>query len=149
MGRLLGIDYGTKKIGLAITDELRMIASPFEVQPNDSKFWIYMETIIKNYHIDGFVVGTPLHDGENSFLSQVMVFIKTLHTKFSFPIYLQDESLSSKDSRSFLIASGKRGKKLKQDLDKYAAQAILHDFLLSLERGIITEYQPEDLDETI
>ncbi|MGL4388912.1 MAG: Holliday junction resolvase RuvX [Brevinema sp.] len=148
MGRLLGIDYGTKKIGLALTDELRMIASPFDVVPNNEQFWITLEKLVRDYRIDGFVVGKPLHDGENSFVTTVMNFIHNLGSRFSFSIYFQDESLSSKSSRDFLISSGKKGKKLKQDLDKYAAQAILNDFLISSERGIIEEFQ-RDSHETI
>lgn len=149
MARLLGIDYGTKKIGLAVTDELRIISSPYDTQPNTPQFWGYLEKLVKDYNIDGFVVGKPLHDGENSFVKEVLRFVDELHQRFSFTIYLQDESLSSKESRSFLIQSGKRGKKLKQDLDKYAAQAILHNFLESYERGSIEMYKAGNIDETL
>ncbi|MGL4394394.1 MAG: Holliday junction resolvase RuvX [Brevinema sp.] len=148
MARLLGIDYGSKRIGLAMTDELRMIASPFEVIPNTLELWSFLDKLVKDYRIDGFVVGKPVHDGENSFETPVMHFTKKLSAQFPFPIYFQDESLTSKSSRDFLIGSGKRGKKLKQDLDKYAAQAILHEFLMASERGIVEEYQ-RDHDETI
>lgn len=143
MGRLLGIDYGTKRIGLALSDELRIIASPFDTHANTPEFWNYLDTIIKKNNIDGFVVGKPIHDGKNSFESQVLGFIRKLNRKFPYPIYLQDESLSSQESRSFLIQTGKRGKKLKQNIDRYAAQFILSSFLIASERGNIEQYKEE------
>lgn len=144
IGRLLGIDYGTKRIGLALTDELRIIASPFETKLNNQEFWNYLSILITKNHITGFVIGKPLHDGENSFVTQVLQFCHTLNQQFALPIFLQDESLSSEESRAFLISSGKRGKKLKKDLDKYAAQTILNNFLLASERGCIEQFIPED-----
>jgi len=148
-GRLLGIDFGTNRIGLAITDELRIIASPFDTRLNDNNFWDYLLDLTLKNKITAYVIGKPYHDGENSFVSKVYQFTKELYKHSPLPIYFQDESLSSKESRSFLISSGKRGKKLKKDLDKYAAQVILNDFLLAYERGYIDQYQPEGYDETI
>lgn len=141
MGRILGIDYGTKKIGLALTDEIRMFASPHETISNDLTFWTYLENLIKSHKIDAFVVGIPLHDQDNSFEPQVKGFIKKLHRSYDFPIYLQDESLTSKDSREFLINTGKKGKKLKQNLDRFAAQAILSAFLQQYERGRVQLFE--------
>ncbi len=141
MARLLGIDFGTKRIGLALSDETRIIASPFETIKNTPSIWEYFAKLIKEQNIDGFVVGIPHHDGDNSFEPHVLGFIRRLKRDYNLPIYLQDESLSSKESRDFLIQTGKRGKKLKEDLDKYAAQTILTQFLLSSERGQIEEFQ--------
>ncbi len=129
MGRILGIDYGTKRIGLALTDEMRIIASPHETIPNNETFWTYLDKFIYSHNIDAFVVGVPFHDGENSFESHVLGFMRKLQRLHHLPIYLQDESLSSKESRDFLISTGKRGKKLKQKLDSFAAQSILSQFL--------------------
>ena len=140
MSRLLGIDYGTKRIGMALTDELRIIASPHEVHPNNLEFWNYLSKAIHSHHIGGFVVGIPLHDGESTIEPHILGFIRKLDRLFQLPIYLQDESLSSKESRDFLINTGKRGKKLKQNLDRYAAQLILSNFLQASERGQIQQF---------
>ena len=140
MSRLLGIDFGTKRIGMALTDELRIIASPHEVHPNNLEFWDYLSKSIITLNIGGFVVGTPLHDGESSIEPHILGFIRKLDRLFQLPIYLQDESLSSKESRDFLINTGKRGKKLKQNLDRYAAQLILSNFLQASERGQIQQF---------
>ncbi len=129
MPRLLGIDYGTKRIGLAASDELQIIASPFDTIPNNENLWNSLELLIQKNNICAFVVGVPLHDGDNSFEPHVLGFLRKLKKTFNLPVYIQDESLSSKESRAFLISTGKRGKKLKQNLDKFAAQAILNDFM--------------------
>ncbi len=129
MARILGIDYGSKHIGLALSDEMRIIASPFETVSNDEKFWDYLQNIIQKNNIDAFVIGVPLHSGDNSFEPHVLGFMRKVKRLYGFPIYMQDESLSSKESRDFLISTGKRGKKLKQKLDSYAAQSILNEFL--------------------
>ncbi|MGL4367097.1 MAG: Holliday junction resolvase RuvX [Brevinemataceae bacterium] len=142
MGRLLGIDYGKKRIGLAVTDETRMIASPFSTQQNNELFWTYLSKLIPEYKIDGFVVGKPNHDYNNDFQEKVMIFSAKLHQQFQLPIYFQDESLTSKESMSFLIETGKRRKKLKQSLDQYAAQKILTEFLASYQRGMIDQFVP-------
>ncbi|MGL4676203.1 MAG: Holliday junction resolvase RuvX [Brevinema sp.] len=143
MARILGIDYGTKKIGLALTDSLRIIASPHSTQANNEQFWGFLKELITHQDIDGFVVGIPSHQEKNSFEPHVLGFIRKLQKHFSLPIYLQDESLSSKDSRTFLLSTGKRGKKLKQSLDQYAAQMILSEFLHHLERGKIVLFDEE------
>ncbi len=140
MSRLLGIDFGTKRIGMALTDELRIIASPHEVHPNNLEFWDYLSKAILTLNIGGFVVGVPLHDGESAIEPHILGFIRKLDRLFQLPIYLQDESLSSKESRDFLINTGKRGKKLKQNLDRYAAQLILSSFLQASERGQIQQF---------
>lgn len=141
MGRILGIDYGTKKIGLALTDEIRLFASPFETIPNNEQLWEFIDKLVNSHKIDAFVIGVPVHEKDNSFEPQVMHFIRKLNSIYDFPIYLQDESLTSKDSREFLIQTGKRGKKLKQDLDRYAAQAILSEFLQQFERGKVQIFE--------
>lgn len=143
MSRILAIDVGTKRIGLAMTDELRIIASPFEVVSNDENFWGYLKKIVPFYSINCFVLGKPMHDGEHSFLPFVVSFGCRLAQEFSFPIYWQDETLTSKETRYYLIASGKRGKKLKQHLDRYAAQAILAGFLEGYEKNRAELFLPD------
>ncbi|MGL5956596.1 MAG: Holliday junction resolvase RuvX [Brevinema sp.] len=143
MARILGIDYGTKKIGLALTDELRIIASPHSTQTNNENFWNFIKTLIIDQHIDGFVVGIPVHQEKNSFEPHVLGFIRKLQRTFNLPIYLQDESLSSRESRDFLLSTGKRGKKLSKSLDQYAAQKILSEFLQSLEQGKFVLFNEE------
>ncbi len=143
MARLLGVDYGTKRIGLALSDELQIIASPFNIIPNNEKLWDYLDDLIKKNKIGVFVVGVPLHDGENTFEPHVLGFIRKLQRTFNLPVYIQDESLSSKESRDFLISTGKRGKKLKQKLDSYAAQSILNEFMKKDRRGL-SAFKEED-----
>lgn len=144
MGRILGIDYGTKKIGLALTDEIRLFASPHDTFPNNEHLWNSLDELIKYYKVDAFVVGVPLHDKENSFEPQVLGFIRKLQRLYNFPIYTQDESLTSRDSRKFLMQTGKKGKKLQENLDKFAAQAILTSFLQQYERGRVQIFKENE-----
>lgn len=129
MARLLGIDYGTKNIGIALSDESQVIAFPHKTYENNKKFWSSLEDLVNSYHIAAFVVGVPLHDKKNSFEGEVFNFVELLKEKFVLPIHLEDESLTSSESRSFLIKMGKRGKKLKRSLDAYAAQKLLNSFI--------------------
>lgn len=129
MARLLGIDYGTKKIGVAISDESQIIAFPHATYPNNEKLWSTLSNLVQSYSIAAFVVGIPLHHKDNSFETDVLDFVEVLKEHFSLPVHFEDESLTSVESRSFLIKTGKRGKKLKQSLDTYAAQNILNSFL--------------------
>lgn len=143
MARVLAFDYGLRRIGLAITDETRLIASALESLPNAPGLMDSIAQIVAAYNVDAFLLGKPVHDGQNSFVPQVLNFAGGLHRRFGFPIYLQDESLSSKSSRAFLISTGKRGKKLKDKLDSAAAQQILSEFLSALEQNRAELYIPE------
>lgn len=142
MARILAIDYGRKRLGLAVSDETRLIASPYGSLLNDAQLFSSLDKLIKSYNIDAFLLGKPIHEGENSFLPEVLAFADKLISVFSFPVYLYDESLSSKNSRNFLITTGKRGKKLKHALDSYAAQSFLAEFLLCCEKGKAELYIP-------
>ena len=59
MGRIIGIDYGTKRIGLAVTDPLKIFASPL-VTVKTNEFYRFIEDYLKNEDIDEFVVGYPV-----------------------------------------------------------------------------------------
>ncbi len=131
--RTLAIDYGTKRIGLAVTDPLNIFAYPLITLPNDSKFLERLKKIINEYHIVKIILGYPLKEsGAESTSSQSVLKFKTeLENKIDLQIELIDERYSSSIARERIIQSV-RSKKKRRDkslLDKNAAAVVLEDYL--------------------
>ena len=98
MSRVLGIDYGTKKIGFALSDEEQIIAFPMTVHLNVWKYiYIYISEVIVKEGVTEIVVGLPVGlDGKETELSkEVRVFAKKLGNTFNIPIRLENEVYSS------------------------------------------------------
>ncbi|NJD22652.1 MAG: Holliday junction resolvase RuvX [Melioribacter sp.] len=131
--RILAIDYGTKRIGLAVTDPLKIFAYPLITLPNDSKFFERLKKIINEYHIVKIIIGYPLKEsGDESTSSQsVLKFKSELENNISLPIELIDERYSSSIARERIIQSvaSKKKRRDKSLLDKNAAAVILEDYL--------------------
>ncbi len=129
MGRILGIDYGLKRVGLAITDDLRMFSSPLKVLPNNSELLESIHALCKEYGVDLLLVGLPVSETYHEAESMVTDFAKRIQEEIELPVVFQDESYSSVYAESFLKTSGKSRKKRKQEIDKFAAHKILSDYL--------------------
>ena len=111
-GRFIGIDYGTKRIGVAISDENNTLAFPKEIVLNDSNAFKNLGDIIKKENIKQIVVGESVDfSGKLNVLSgRIEVFILELKEKFNLPIYKQKEFLTSVEAR--------RSQKGKQDFNQ-------------------------------
>ena len=131
--RILAIDHGTKRIGLAVTDPLNIFAYPLITLPNDPKFIIQLKKIIDEYHIVKIILGYPLKEsGDESTSSQSVLKFKTeLENKIGLPVELIDERYSSSIARERIIqsVSSKKKRRDKSLLDKNAAAVILEDYL--------------------
>lgn len=133
MGRLLAIDYGTKRCGIAVTDPLKIIASPLDVvHPND--LLGFLKQYCENEDVEAFVVGYPLNDdgGDTNSTPHIRGFVRKLSKDFpQKPVHLQDESFSSRDAMQSMIAAGskKKDRKKKENIDKVSAAIILQAFL--------------------
>lgn len=133
MGRILAIDYGTKRIGLAVTDPLQMFASPLNtVSPED--FDSFLEDYLKREEVDAFVVGYPvqMNNKPSESLNYINPFIKRL--KKAFPgkdIHLVDERYTSQMALRIMIDGGvkKKNRQDKSMIDKISASIILQSFL--------------------
>lgn len=133
MGRILAIDYGTKRIGLAVTDPLQMFASPLNtVSPGD--FDRFLEEYMKREVVDAFVVGYPvqMNNKPSEALNYINPFIKKL--KKAFPdkdIHLADERYTSRMALRIMIDGGvkKKDRQDKSMVDKISASIILQSFL--------------------
>ena len=133
MNRILAIDYGEKKIGLALSDPLKIIAKPFKTIENSSikKLLVDFEIIINEKNIDKIVVGLPI-TLKNSYSEQtnkVVEFIKILKDKLKIKIIVVDERLSSIEAKKSLILQGIKTGHNKKDIDMTAAALFLQSYL--------------------
>ena len=99
--RLLGIDYGTKRIGVAISDENNTLAFPKEIIPNDEDTFKRFSAIIKQENISQIVIGESVDfSGKlNALSARIEVFILELQEKFKLPVHKQKEFLTSVEAR--------------------------------------------------
>lgn len=96
MGRILAIDYGIKRTGIAVTDPLRIIASPLETVPSDNLL-TYLKAYLTKEQVDEFVVGMPktLKNEDSEIAPLVRKFVEQLKATFpDKPVNLADERLS-------------------------------------------------------
>ena len=132
MGRILGIDYGDSRIGLALSDPLKIIASPFRTISNKGDEWVIrdLKAIISEKEIESFVVGLPLSlKGQDTHQTKkVRVFTQSI-TIFNIPIHLQDERLSSISAKKSLIQQNIKTGHNKHMIDESAAAIFLQQFL--------------------
>ncbi len=133
-GRILGLDIGSKNIGIALSDRYQTIATPKLVlkrtKIEECVAFIY-NYIIENKVI-GIVSGIPLNcDGNKTDSSEKITnFLSILDNKVDLPIYLNNEYLTSFEAENFLIDNMEiKYKKTKQIVDKVAASFILQDVL--------------------
>ena len=124
----LGIDYGVKRIGLAVGDSAEKVARPFKIIHALKE----LDDIVPAKDICAFVVGWPLQpDGTlGDTCQQVKLFCDRLMEKFNLPVYFVDERLSSKKSEEYLRDTlFMRPEKRKNILDAESARLILQHFL--------------------
>ncbi|MFZ0281674.1 MAG: Holliday junction resolvase RuvX [Bacteroidales bacterium] len=133
MGRILGIDFGRKRIGLAITDPLKIFASPLKTVSNN-EFDSFLSEFMKTEQVDAFVIGYPVQMNNQPSESVIYVnpFIKKLEESFpGKPIHLVDERFTSGMALRTMIDGGIK-KKERQDkgmVDRISASIILQSFL--------------------
>lgn len=126
MSKILGIDYGSKRIGLALGDEEYRIALPFDIVENNQGLIGELRRIIDSEEIYRMVVGIPLgmNGKETQKTVEVQGFIDLLEQNFNMPIITEDERLSSKLADQLF-----REYKQKYDRDAVAAMVILQGYL--------------------
>jgi len=136
MGRLLAIDYGEKRLGLAISDPNQIISKPLKTLILSDSKYIYneLEKIISDYEIQKLIIGLPIGmDGKNTQqTSKVEAFKENLQNKIGIPIILFDERLSSVSAKKSLISQGIKTGHNKSKIDQTAAAIFLQHFLDTL-----------------
>jgi putative holliday junction resolvase len=135
MGRLLAIDYGLKRTGIAVTDPLQIIATALETVPT-----LNLLPYLKNYtqleEVDAFIVGVPkrLDGTDSSAAPAIQKFIQTLKQQFpGKPVHPVDERFTSQIATRAMISGGmkKKDRRNKANVDKISAVIILQSFMES------------------
>jgi putative Holliday junction resolvase len=131
--RVLGLDYGTKRIGVATGQTITHTASPVATltQVNGSPDWDGIKEQIEQWSPDALIVGIPYHvDGKESDMTQkALNFSAELEQRFSIPVYRINETLSSHAAEEILKKNTKIGKHNKCEVDKIAAAIIVQSWL--------------------
>jgi putative Holliday junction resolvase len=134
--RILALDHGTKRIGIAISDELKMIAQPLEFSPAEPflEFVTRLKEIIREKEVELILIGMPRNmDGSYGPAAlKVQEFIAVLKDMVAIPIQTWDERLTSAQAQRFLIQGGVRRQERKEKVDKMAASILLQSYLDSL-----------------
>jgi putative Holliday junction resolvase len=131
--RLLALDIGKKRIGIAVCDILHITTNPLTTIINDSNALLEIQKIAQQEQVGAIIIGIPPESSgqSNAIIKEIENYQRLLKDTIDIDIYLQDESYSSKRAVEHLIASGrsKAHRKDKSVIDKTAAAIILRSFL--------------------
>lgn len=133
MGRILAIDYGLKRTGIAVTDPLKIIASPLETIAT-KELWDFLKRYFSSEEVEAVVVGLPvdLKNRDTDATKAVRRFIVDFGKKFpQVPLHNIDERFTSKMAFDAMIAGGMKQKdrRQKENVDKISASIILQSFM--------------------
>ena len=131
--RILAIDYGRKKCGLAVTDPLRLIATALETVPTHRLF-DWLDAYLAREEVSDLVVGEPLTAAgqPNPILNEIVGFERKFAKKYpGVGLHRQDEYGTSVRAKKVMVASGMKQKKRrdKTEVDRLAAALILQDYI--------------------
>ena len=134
-GRVLAIDMGSKRVGLAVSDELRLTVRALEALPRTpwKRLLSSLAELCEQFDVRSIVLGLPLRlDGsEGDAAQEVRRVGQNLEISLKLPLFFQDERLTSKDAESTLREKGFQGVEISGRVDSEAASIILCDFLES------------------
>lgn len=133
MGRIIGIDYGKKRIGLAVTDPLQIFASPLQTV-TVQEFDTFINEYLKSEYIDEFVIGYPvqMNNKPSESVKYIDPFIRSMKKRFpGKPVHMVDERFTTKIALRTMIEGGvkKKERQEKSAVDKVSAAIILQSFL--------------------
>lgn len=133
MGRIVSIDYGMKRTGLAVTDPLQIIATALDTV-DSQKLIPYLKTYFSKERVDAIVIGMPktLQNKDTDMTPAVREVITKLKATFpQTPIHEIDERFTSSIAKQSMIASGtkKKDRQVKGNVDKISAVIILQDYM--------------------
>ncbi len=133
LARILALDYGTKRVGLAVTDPLQLIASGLDTVPAQEILG-YLAAYCQREPVEAFVVGMPrrLDSTDTDATPHVRGFIKRLRKQFpEVPVHEHDERFTSVMAQRAMLASGmsKKDRRDKGTVDKVSATILLQSFM--------------------
>jgi putative Holliday junction resolvase len=139
--RIMGIDFGKIRIGIALSDSLKMFAIAHKTILNNSTTLSEFEKIIKEKNVTKFILGIPNEErqkkvSKTSVINDVKKFKESLEKKFGFEVELWDETYTSVIAQQRILESvNKKVKRQNKDLlDMYSAAIILQEYLDSVKR---------------
>ena len=134
--RIVAIDHGNKRIGVAISDELKMIAQPLEFIPAKPLygFFLRLEELLTDKEVELILVGMPrnMNGSYGPAAEKVEQFVEELKSAFPVPIRTWDERLTSAQANRVLIEADMPRAKRKETVDQMAAAILLQSYLDSL-----------------
>lgn len=134
--RILALDHGTKRIGVAVSDEMKMIATPLEyiLAEPFAGFLARLKEITREKEVELILIGMPRNmDGSyGPSALKVQEFVAVLKEAITIPIKTLDERLTTVQAQRFLIQGNVRREKRKEKVDKTAAAILLQSYLDSL-----------------
>ena len=135
--RMIGIDYGLSKVGLSISDPLKIISIPLTVikYKNSNELLKRLQEIATENDVDSFVIGYPLNmnNKKNKMTELVDDFFQELKN-MNFNVFLQDERLSSESAKKIMHEQNIKTGENKEQIDLIASTIILQSFL---DKGVV------------
>jgi putative Holliday junction resolvase len=133
LGRILAIDYGTKRTGVAVTDTGQMIASPLETV-STHELMNFLKDYFDKERVDLLVVGLPrqMDNSDSESLKQIRFFVQAFKKRFNeIPVEWADERFTSRMAMDAMVKGGmtKQDRRVKGNLDKVSAAIILQSYL--------------------
>ena len=133
MARLIAIDWGKKRVGIAVTDPLQIIANPLTTVATKDII-AFLTKYLEEEKVEEIIIGMPrdLFNNESHSTAGVNQFVNEVRNKFtSYPIHLHDERFTSKLALDAMIRSGstKSDRRKKENIDKLSATIILQSFM--------------------
>ena len=133
MGRLLALDIGERRIGVALSDPMHIIASPHSIidRKITPDYMDEIQKLISEQEVEALVIGLPLtlKNNVSQQTQKVQLFIQELNTELTLPIHIVDERLSSVSAKDALKLKGIKTGHNKGEIDKTAAAIFLQEFL--------------------
>jgi len=131
--RILALDHGTKRIGVAVSDELKLIAQPLEFVPAEPfpAFLARLKALLAEKEVELVLVGMPrnMNGTYGPAAAKVQEFITQLREAIGVPIKTWDERLTTAQANRYLIEGNVRREKRKEKVDQMAAAILLQSFL--------------------
>lgn len=137
--RIMGLDFGSRTVGVAVSDALKITAQPLEtiVRKEENKLrqtLSRIEHLVKEYEIETIVLGYPknMNNSEGERVEKTKAFQEVLERRCGLPVILWDERLTTIAANRVLMESGVRRENRKEVIDQIAASLILQGYLDSL-----------------
>jgi len=133
LGRIVAIDYGTRRTGIAVTDEGQIIASPLDTVPTH-ELMLFLEAYFAKEKVETMVVGRPrkLDNTASESMKAIRFFVQAFRKRFTrIPVEWMDERFTSKLAMDAMVSGGmkKSDRRKKGNIDKVSAAIILQSFL--------------------